>query len=185
MSIFMVDLEADGPAPGLYSMVSFAAVKVDRSLATRFKAECFPVGEKFDPESLAGCHLTREQTLGFGPPAQAIEDFVKWIELHNEGKIEVVSDNPAFDWSFLNYYLHKFHGSNPLGHSARRLGDFCAGLHGKWQPTTAWKAWVQTEHTHDPLDDALGAAQGLIGLADAMGVELPGVGPKPARALAP
>ena len=31
MSYFFVDVEADGPCPGLYSMVSFGAVKFDES----------------------------------------------------------------------------------------------------------------------------------------------------------
>jgi len=32
MSLFVVDVEADGPCPGLYSMVSFGVVRVQEDL---------------------------------------------------------------------------------------------------------------------------------------------------------
>lgn len=184
MSVFVVDIEADGPAPGLYSMVSIGVVKLDRGLKERFKADLAPISEKFDQEHLDGCHLTREQTLGFGDPAQAMRDLAAWVKRHHDPatKLEIVSDNPGFDWGFLNYYMHLFLGENPLGHSARRLGDLCAGLHGQWSATSAWKSLIQTPHTHDALDDALGNAEALLALADQMGMEIAGAGPKPAKA---
>lgn len=33
MTFYMVDIEADGPAPSLYSMISLGAVVVDTSLS--------------------------------------------------------------------------------------------------------------------------------------------------------
>ena len=32
MSLFVVDVESDGPAPGLFSMVSFGAIRVDENM---------------------------------------------------------------------------------------------------------------------------------------------------------
>ena len=37
MTLFSVDAEFDGPVPGLYSMISFAIVRIDDDLQTAFK----------------------------------------------------------------------------------------------------------------------------------------------------
>lgn len=182
MSLFMVDIEADGPAAGIHSMVCFGAVKVDRNLDQRFLGRCAPISKTFLPDALAVSGYTREQHEAFAPPEVAMREFMEWLAERNEGKMVLVSDNPAFDWSFMNYYFHAFCGENPFGHSARRVGDFCAGLKGRWEATGDFRALATTPHTHDPVDDAVGHAEGLIALCDMHGVRLPGVArlpPKP------
>ena len=52
MSWIMVDIEADGPIPGDYSMVSFGAVVVEPGLERTFYGELRPISEKFVPEVL-------------------------------------------------------------------------------------------------------------------------------------
>jgi hypothetical protein len=51
MSYFMVDVEADGPCPGLYSMVSFGAILVRPGLDVTFHGRVRPVSERFIPAS--------------------------------------------------------------------------------------------------------------------------------------
>jgi hypothetical protein len=68
MSYIMVDVEADGPIPGDYSMISFGAVLVNESLDQTFYGQLRPVSEKFIPEALAVSGHTREQTLAFEDP---------------------------------------------------------------------------------------------------------------------
>ena len=63
MSFFIVDVETDGPAPGLYSMVSFAAVKVDEDLKTTFFGKTKPISEKWIPDALAISNISREEHL--------------------------------------------------------------------------------------------------------------------------
>lgn len=180
MSIFVVDVESDGPAPGLYSMVSFAAVLVEPGLSRTFKGRCAPITDRFVPEALAVSGHTREEHLGFEAPQLVLPRFRSWIEANSQGKTVLLSDNPAFDAAFLSYYLHAFAGGNPFGHSARRIGDFCAGLKGAWGASSDFKKLRSTAHTHDPLDDALGNAEAFIALCQAHGVALPGW-PKPPR----
>lgn len=48
----MVDVESDGPVPGLYSMVSFGAVGVTAALDRSFCGRLRPVSEKWIPEAL-------------------------------------------------------------------------------------------------------------------------------------
>lgn len=67
-----------------------------------------------------------------------------------------VSDNPAYDWQFINYYFHLFLGRNPFGHSARRIGDFYAGLTGDFTNSSSWKKLRVTPHDHNPVNDAMG-----------------------------
>lgn len=177
MSLFVVDVESDGPAPELGSMVSFAAVKVTRSLSEHFYAQMAPICDQWDAESLAISGVSRDEQLKSEDPKKVMERFAEWIQRVNEPgtKISLVSDNPAFDWQFINYYLHKFVGSNPFGHSARRIGDFTAGLEREWGASSKFKKMRKTKHTHHPLDDAKGNAEALIAMCDAHRIKLPGV----------
>jgi len=79
VSYFSVDIEADGPAPGLYSMVSFGAVLVDSNLNRTFYAEIKPISERWIPDALAVSGFSREQTLSFEDPNQVMIRFEAWI----------------------------------------------------------------------------------------------------------
>lgn len=175
MSLFIVDVEADGKAPGLYSMVNFGAVRVDRELKTTFEGFCAPISKKFNPEALAVSGYTREQHEAFPDSKKTMGDFLDWLRQHNEGKMTLVSDNPAFDWSYINYYFVLHFDDNPFGHSARRIGDFCAGLKNRWGASSDFKKLRVTKHTHNPVDDAVGNAEALLALCDQHGVKLPGI----------
>ena len=71
----------------------------------------------------------------------------------------------GFDFAFVNWYFHTFHGSNPFGWSARRIGDLFAGQQGRAKP--AWHHLRTTAHTHNALDDAKGNAEAVLALAEA------------------
>lgn len=177
MPLFMVDVEADGPCPGLYSLVSFAAVKVQKEpLGCWFHAELAPVTDRYLPGALESCGLTRERTLLGESAYQVMPRFVEWLLKHSEGKRPVmISDNPAFDWQFINYYLHSYASGNPFGHSARRVGDLAAGLERDFFASSKWKKLRRTTHTHNPLDDARGNVEALLALAAKHHIRLPGV----------
>ena len=51
MSYIMVDIEADGPIPGDFSMICFGAVVVDDTLNKTFYGQLRPISEKWIPES--------------------------------------------------------------------------------------------------------------------------------------
>lgn len=82
--------------------------------------------------------------------------FYSWLNKVSIGRPIMVSDNPAYDWQWINYYFWKYFGENPLGHSARRIGDFYAGLTGDFHNSSKWKKLRITKHDHHPVHDALG-----------------------------
>lgn len=172
MSWFIVDVEADGKAPGLYSMVSFGAIRVDRELDTTFYGETRPISEKWVPEALAVSNIDRATHESYEDPQVVMQRFVKWVESVSVGKPIFVSDNPAFDYQFMNYYLIAYTGNNPFGHSARRIGDIYSGLVKDLRASSAWKKWRKTKHTHNPVDDARGNAEALLVMADKYGLKI-------------
>lgn len=102
-----------------------------------------------------------------------MKQFLAWLESINPGgKFTFVSDNPAFDWQFINYYFYSFVGHNPFGFSARRIGDIYSGWKGNVQLSGEWRQFRKTAHTHDPLDDAKGNAEALLALND-LGLKMP------------
>lgn len=155
--LFVVDVEADGPCPGLYSMVCFGAVELESGKV--FYGQTGSVTEKWVPEALAVSGFTREQHVAFPHPRVTMTRFTGWLQAGPRPVF--VSDNPAFDWQFINYYFHRYVGSNPFGFSARRIGDLYSGLVGDLRASNDWKKLRKTAHTHDPVDDARGNAEAL------------------------
>jgi hypothetical protein len=161
MSLIVVDIEADGPIPHKYSMVSFGAVIVEPSLSKTFYGEVAPISGDWIPESLAISGITRDQHMGFRDPTIVMQEFKDWIEANNQsGRPIFISDNLAFDWQWVNYYFHYFLGSNPFGYSGRRIGDMYCGL--VKDSRAKWKHLRDTVHTHHPVDDAKGNAEVII-----------------------
>ncbi len=170
MSFFVVDVEADGPFPGLYSMVSFAAVKITRELDQIFCAKTHPITADFNPEALAISCPSREEHLTYGSPITAMSDFNDWILSVNVGTRPVfLSDNLAFDWQWITYYFHKFVGENPFGYTGRRIGDLWCGL--QKNAYANWKWMRKTHHDHNPLNDAMGNAEALIEMRETFGLK--------------
>jgi exonuclease len=156
----MVDVEADGPIPGDYSMVSFGAVLVREGLDKSFYGQLRPVSEKWIPEALAVSGFTREQTLAFDEPKAVMENLARWLNENTKGRAMFVSDNNGFDWQFINWYFWHFTGANPFGHSSANLGSLYKGLVS--DTFQNFKHLRQTAHTHHPVDDAKGNAEALL-----------------------
>ncbi len=175
MSVFIIDVEADGPCPGLFSMVSLGCVRVDRNLKTVFKAEFAPISDKWLPGALAVSGITREAHLAYPDSHIGMKAFAEFLKTASSGRPLFMSDNPAFDWQWINYYFHAFYGANPFGHSARRIGDLYSGLERDFSAASRWKALRKTRHTHDPVDDAMGNAEALIAMCDRFRLKLPGL----------
>jgi hypothetical protein len=170
MSYFMVDVEADGPCPGKYSMVSFGAVLVRPKLDVTFYGRARPVSELFVPEALAVSKVSREETLAFPDPTETMKAFAAWIAAHSSGQPRFVSDNNGFDWQFINWYFHEYVGQNPFGHSSTNLGSLYKGLVKDTGKT--FKHLRRSKHTHNPVDDARGNAEALLHLRDEMGLKI-------------
>ncbi len=106
MSYFMVDVEADGPIPGRYSMVSFGTIVVEPGLKRTFYGRLRPISEQFVPAALAVSKLSREETLAFPNAGDVMREFGQWIGDNTTGRPVFVSDNNGFDWQFINWYFH-------------------------------------------------------------------------------
>jgi hypothetical protein len=60
-----------------------------------------------------------------------------------------VSDNPAYDFQWINFYFWRYFGQNPFGHSGRRIADFYAGLVGDFRSTQKWKRPERGTRSHE------------------------------------
>lgn len=164
MTFYSVDIEADGPAPGLFSMLSIGVVAVRPGLGDRLYRELRPISDQWRPEALEICQLDRTRLLNEGTdPAAAMAELRNFVTRTSVGDPVFISDNPGFDFGFVNYYFHAFDpAGNPFGYSSRRIGDLWAGITGDAAAASAWKPFAETAHTHNALDDAVGNAEALL-----------------------
>lgn len=160
MAYIMVDVESDGPIPGDYSMICFGAVIVNKDLKQTFHGKLKPISDIYIPDSLSVSGFTREETLSFDDPAIVMQNFANWISANCQGKPIFISDNNGYDWMFICWYFHHFLKSNPFGYSSQNLGSLYKGL--VKDPTKNFKHLRQTQHSHNPVDDAIGNAEAFL-----------------------
>lgn len=172
MSYIVVDVEADGEIPHKYSIVCFGAVIVEPTLSRTFYGKMKPISDAWVPEALAVSGISREEHVKFDDPAEVMFNFEKWIKANSKDKPVFISDNPAFDWQWINWYFHAYLGRNVFGFSARRIGDlYCgmrldAGLNSEWK-----RKYRKTSHDHNPVNDARGNAEALLAM-QGMGLKI-------------
>jgi Exonuclease len=177
-----VDVEADGPIPGPYSMLSLGAAVAGRQDADGFTAddpeertfyrELRPISDEFVPEALAVSGLDREQLIEKGSePAVALAEFSAWVREVSTGAQPVMCGYPAsYDWTFLYWYLIRFTGESPFGHSgcldmktlyATQAGLPLRAVAKRMMPS---ELLSRRRHTHHALDDAIEQAELLANL---------------------
>jgi hypothetical protein len=173
MSLFSIDVEADAQSPAIGSMVCFGVVKVSDPNVT-FYGAVKPITGVWEPAALAVSGFSREEHEGFDDPREVMQNFADWLMANNDtGNPTMISDNPAFDWQWINFYFWKFLAKNPLGHSARRIGDLYCGLVKDARKNRDWKRkYRKTKHTHNPIDDSRGNAEALIAFRDELGLKI-------------
>ncbi|WP_427919006.1 exonuclease [Streptomyces sp. cg40] len=172
-----VDIEADGPIPGPYSMLSLGAAVAGTQDADGFTAadpekqtfyrELRPIGAEFVPEALAVSGLDRERLLSEGAePAAALAEFSAWVREVAVGAQPVMCGYPAsYDWMFLYWYLIRFTGASPFGHSGcldmKTLYATKARLplRAVAKGTMPRGLLSRRRHTHHALDDAIEQAE--------------------------
>ncbi|GAA0738323.1 exonuclease [Dactylosporangium roseum] len=173
---FSLDVEADGPIPGPYSMVSVGLAVAGRfdgtftaadPAADTFYRELRPISADFVPEALAVSGLDREALLRDGAdPVTAMAELTAWVSRTAGADRPVIVAYPAvFDWMFLYWYLLRFTGESIFGHSgcldmktfyAVRAGvPIGAAVKGRMPKHLLSKR----RHTHHALDDAIEQAE--------------------------
>jgi hypothetical protein len=171
MVYVMVDVEADGPIPGRYSMVSFGAVIVEPGLSRTFYGQLAPISKYWIPKSLAVSGHTREETLKFPEPIDTMLKFRRWLSDNTNHRPIFVSDNPGFDWMFTAYYFWDCLNCNPFGHSSTHLGSLYKGAVG--DVFKNFKHLRKTTHSHHPVDDAKGNAEAMLEIGRQFNIYLP------------
>jgi hypothetical protein len=172
------DIEADGPIPGPYSMLSFGLVVAGTFNGTTFEArdptavtfyrELKPISEYFDAAALSVSGLDREALVSDGnEPSDAMRDAAQWVLDQAATSRPVLIGFPVvFDWMFLHWYFVRFVGQSPFGFGnaldiktiyqqkagvtldAAGLYDIPPDLSSPRHP-----------HTHNALDDAIAQAE--------------------------
>lgn len=168
MTWISVDVEADGPIPGDYSMIAIGAVAVADTDKT-FLSYLRPISEKWVPEALAVSGFSRVDTLGFQDPAIVMQNFAYWLK-NFEPPYIFVADNNGFDWMFVAWYFHHFAGSNPFGFSSKNINSLYHGL--KRDTKASFKYLRKTKHDHNPVNDAKGNAEALLFMRDSLSLKV-------------
>ncbi len=133
-----VDVETAGPIPGEYSLLSIGACHVDDEAQT-FSCELKPINRNADPKALevSGLSLATLEESGL-TPADAMRAFRSWAKAlaGDDATLVFVGLNAPFDWSFVNYYFHKYLGENPFGFAGLDIKAYYMGATGcAWSDT--------------------------------------------------
>jgi len=177
---FSVDVEADGPYPGDYSMVSIGAVAAGIfDLETKtyirldlddpdncFRADLKPISSTWLPDALAISGYSREHFMENGQsPEVVMTEFASFVENTMErhgAKYPVFAAFPlGFDWTFVYWYLCKFSQTgSPFGFSrhidikTEYASSFNQPISRASKMRMPKSIKSKRPHTHDPLDDA-------------------------------
>lgn len=161
LAFVSVDVEADGPCPGLYSMVSLGAVLITPKLDQTFYAQFAPISRNWDVKALSVSGHTRNQCLDFPLARLGMQQFRKWLSQF-DAQPRFVSENNGFDWQFVNYYFWTYCAENPFGSSSINLSSLYKGV--KRNFSESINRLRITKHTHHPVDDAMGNAEVFLKL---------------------
>lgn len=161
-----VDVETAGPIPGEFSLLSIGScVATDPDMT--FYCELQPINDNADAAAMevSGLSLMKLTETGL-EPALAMASFARWLEQisGDGGQVVFVGFNAPFDWSFVNYYFHRFEGKNPFGFTALDIKALYMGATGcQWSDTRSSRIAEHLEPRlrgdHDALHDALYQAE--------------------------
>jgi len=178
----VVDVEASGPIPEKYDMLSFGACIAGESdkqfyrelkpTSKNYDIDAMRVGSKglkclddvknwgkynpksnlFEPKAVLDVLTEKGES-----PKEAMNDFSNWIITNSqENRPIFLSENLVFDGMFIFYYFHKFTGKNPFGHSGEDIGSIYKGIKENiYASLRNVKIDENLFHTHNALDDAV------------------------------
>ena len=125
-----VDVETSGPIPGEFSLLSIGACVVFNPENT-FECLLKPLNSNFNPKALevTGLSLDNLREIGL-KPKDAFKQFDDWLSTTSEfdNSPIFIGFNTPFDWSFINYYFHRFLGKNPFGYTAIDIKSVFMGV---------------------------------------------------------
>jgi ribonuclease T len=150
-----VDVEASGPVPGKYSMLSVGACLVEDP-SKEFYCEIKPISLEYVEEALKVSGFSLENLTAEGEtPVHAMQKLSEWTAAVSESREPVlVGFNASFDWSFINYYMHLFVGRNVFGIGALDIKAYYMGKAGvRWRETKSSKLPQHLTPTRPPSEN--------------------------------
>ncbi|MEU5163430.1 exonuclease [Streptomyces sp. NPDC020875] len=158
-----VDVEADGPIPGPYSMLSLGMSVVGRP-ELAFYTELRPISDEVVPEALAVSGLDRDRLLREAPaPEAAMARAARWVDgLRKTGRPVFLAAPAVWDGMFVHWYFVRFTGASPFGATGAGidLRSYWMGLTGaEWRRSHKSTIKAATglkglPHTHHAGEDA-------------------------------
>ena len=160
------DVEADGPIPGPHSMLSFgsAAFTAEGEMLSTFSANLARLeGATGHFDTMVWWHRNQaawDQTrANLELPAEAMPRYRDWVK-DLPGKPVFVGYPAPHDFLFVYWYLMRFVGESPFGHSALDINTYAMarlGLpFGESVMRNMPKHWIPSRpHKHVALDDAI------------------------------
>jgi DNA polymerase III epsilon subunit-like protein len=134
---FSIDVEASGPVPALYNLVSIGAVAVTGKNGRwepeqeRFYVELKPIAPGFDAGAMAIHRIPRKRLEEQGtPPKAAMAGLTRFVEARAGGRgvrTVFVGHNAVFDWAYISYYYELLRLPNPFGYKALDLKSLAMG----------------------------------------------------------
>jgi DNA polymerase III alpha subunit (gram-positive type) len=140
---FCLDVEASGPVPGLYNLLSIGCVAIDPGPPLAPGAELYlelrPIFPGFDAGAMRVCGLDRAALERDGlAPADALARLTEFVLARTPpgARAIFVGHNAPFDWSMVNFYYHHAGMKNPFGYSALDTKALAMGVLGLAWPDT-------------------------------------------------
>jgi hypothetical protein len=171
-----VDIEADGPCPGLFSMLSvgMAAFTIDKQLVGTFSRNLHRLeGARTDDrtmtwwttaQNIAAYRKGREDLVS---PHEAMVACRDWLETMKRYGRPILCGAPSgFDFTFIYYYFQRELGESPVGFASLDLRSYAAAVLKRQYrhvgKNSFPREWMDDglPHTHVALDDAI--EQGCI-----------------------
>lgn len=167
----MTDVEADGKAPGISNMLSFAtaAFDIEKNLLGTFEANLalmpgalpHPDTTAFWNESDSNRAAYQTTRLNLQDPAEAMAAYVAWLATL-PGTPVFVGYPAAYDFKWIDWYCIKYLGTNPYSFSrVIDVKSFAWAQMAKGTFQSCSKRRMPSEwfddlpHTHVAIDDAI------------------------------
>ncbi len=164
------DIEANGPIPGMYSMLSFgsAAFSEDGKLIDTFYVNLLPLEDaKEDPGTMMWWNSPLHKIayirtrVDMITPELAMQLYMEWL-VSLDGELVFVAYPAGFDFQFIYWYLIKFVGKSPFSFSALDIKTYFMAMMARRSFRNSTKRsmpsrWLDGSlpHNHNALDDAL------------------------------
>ncbi|MBI4879687.1 MAG: 3'-5' exonuclease [Planctomycetes bacterium] len=183
MVYISVDVEASGPLPGFFDLLSLGAVAVARAGGTYeprgdgLYLELQPLLGALDPQAMAVNRLDLERLRreGLGPEeaARRVERWLRGVASPADPPV-FVGYCANFDWAFVNDLFHRAGIENPFGYKALDIRSLALGvLDLDWQELRQERILpllglepLAAEEAHNALADARHQARMLARLLE-------------------